>query len=182
MIVPPYPTTWEAELNEPRLGDDALEAVLLDVVDGEVRRAGSALADFGIGWVVFTEPSPLELLFEAQLDLVPLRSFDFPVFRNEIPAAQAHSGDGTIWRSSGTGYQAPPGAAGGTIMVASNADYRWGPGAWEQDGWSNQISGSGSSVGFGGHGPRRLLAIASAGWALVLVATWVFTRQKKVAR
>jgi hypothetical protein len=180
VIVPPHPATWEGELNEPRLGDDALDALLVDILNGEVRRAGSALAEFGIAWVVFTEPSPLELLFEAQLDLVPLRSFDFPVFRNEIPAAPASSADGVAWQASGTGFRAPVGATG-AVRVASNADFRWGPGTWEQDGWANRISAGGTGVGFAGDGPRRLLAIASAGWGVMLVATWVVTRRRKLA-
>ena len=175
IIVPPYPTTWEAYLNEPRLGDDALAELLTGMLDGEVRRAGSALAEFGIAWVAFVEPSPLELLFEAQLDLVPLRSLDFPVFRNEVAAAPAVSADGVAWLASGTGYQAPPGA-GGAVTVASNADDRWGPGVWQQDGWANRIDG-GASVGFSGHMPRRLMGVASAAWALMLVATWLGSRR-----
>jgi len=181
VIVAPYPATWEAHLNEPRLGDDALASLLTDIVDGEVRRAGDALAQFGIAWVAFVEPSPLELLFEAQLDLVPLRSLDFPVFRNEAAAAPAWSADGAAWLASGTGYEAPPGA-GGAVAVASNADYRWGPGNWEQDGWANQITGGGTKVGFSGYTPRRLMAVASAVWALVLIATWVLSRRWRVER
>jgi hypothetical protein len=178
IIVPPYPASWEAYLNEPRLGDDALESLLTDILDGEVRRAGDALAQFGIGWVAFVEPSPLELLFEAQLDLVPLRSLDFPVFRNEAAAAPARSADGLAWLAAGTGYESPPGA-GGAVTVASNADDRWGPGTWEQDGWANRITGGGTTVGFSGHTPRRLMAVASAAWALVLVATWAFSRRRR---
>jgi len=178
VIVAPYPRTWEADLNEPRLGDDALEALLLSILDGEVRRAGSALAEFGIAWIAFTEPSPLELLFEAQLDLVPLRSFDFPVFRNEIPASSAQSADGSPWLAAGTGYRAPD-AAAGAVRIASNGDSRWGPGSWEQDGWANRIVDGGSRVGFPAYGPRRLMAIASALWGLALVGMWMVTRRRR---
>ncbi|MBI5156534.1 MAG: glycosyltransferase family 2 protein [Acidimicrobiia bacterium] len=180
VIVPPYPRTWEAELNEPRLGDEALEALLLDVLDGEVRRAGSALAEFGIAWIAFTESSPLELLFEAQLDLVPLRSFDFPVFRNEITAASARSADGSPWLAAGTGYRAPAGAAG-AVRVASNADSRWGPGSWEQDGWATRVVDGGPSVRFAPYTPRRLMAIASGLWGLALASVWIITRRRKAA-
>lgn len=178
LILPPYPATWEANLNEPRLGDEALEALLFDIIDGKVRRAGSALAEFGIGWIAFTEPSPLELLFEAQLDLVPLRSLDFPVFRNEIPAAPARSNGGTVWPLVGTGYRAPQGV-GDTVTIASNADYRWGPGSWEQAGWANRISDAGDGASFGGYGPRRVMALVSGAWALVLAMVWLASRRRR---
>lgn len=181
VFLPPYPATWEAFLNEPRLGDEALEDLLLEILGGDVRRAGSELAEFGIAWVAFTEPSPLELLFEAQLDLVPLRSLDFPVFRNEIPAYPARAVGGEGWSPAGTGFSGAPGAAG-SVLIASNADYRWGPGTWAQDGWANRISGSGDAAGFGGHAPRRMLALASGVWAMLLGGVWIATRRRREVR
>lgn len=178
VIVPPYPTTWESRLNEPRLGDEALHAVLENVLDGRVRRVGALLADFGIGWVTFSEPSPLEQVFSAQLDLVPLRSLRFPVFRNEVPTALAQTPDGSGWDISGTGFTAGDGAAVPTISIASNADYRWGPGVWEQVDWRNQVTPIERSVRFHPHGPRRLMAIAAATWLLALGALWSLGRPR----
>jgi hypothetical protein len=176
LLIPPYPRSWEAELNEPRLGDQALEALLRSILDGEQRRAGSALAEFGISWVAFIEPSSLELVFESQLDLVPLHSLDFPVFRNEDPAVVARSSDGTGWIAAGTGFVAPP-TASGSVRVAVNADERWGPGTWDQDDWANLIAGSDGAVNFSGHSGRRMLAIASAAWAALLAAVWLASRR-----
>ena len=176
VFTPPLPSSWDAILNEPRLGDEALEQVLRDLVDGRSRRAGEELADFGIGWIVFTEQSPLEALFEAQLDLVTLRSLDFPVFRNEAPAFVAHTVDGDGWIADGAGFR--PGAASPSagVIVATNADYRWGPGIWSQDDWANRIDGVDTSVGFTAHGGRRLGALAAFGWLVVPGGAWVAGR------
>ena len=110
VLAPPYPESWDAYLPAPRLGDEALRRLLDDLLDGEVRRAGERLAVFGIGWVAFTEESPLEAVFEAQLDMVPLRGLALPVFRNEVPATEAYGPGGTPWTRDGTGYLRPDGA------------------------------------------------------------------------
>jgi hypothetical protein len=178
VIVPPYPTTWEARLNEPRLGDDALHAVLEDLLDGRVRRAGGLLAEFGIGWVAFSEPSPLQQVFAAQLDLVPLTSLRFPVFRNEVPTALALTPDGTGWDLAGTGYRSGDGAGTPAIAIASNADHRWGPGSWEQVEWWNRVVPSEHSVQFQPYGPRRMMAIAAGVWLAALAAAWASSRRR----
>jgi hypothetical protein len=168
VFVPPYPYSWESELNEPRLGDDALHAVLQHLLDGRTRRVGSALAEFGVGWIAFTEPSPLEALFESQLDLVTLRSLRFPVFRNESVAVVAASSEGSVWLSDGTGFVAPESGGSGDVFIASNADLRWGPGTWQQSDWGNLVATDGSTLSFAGYGPRRLAALAALAWLLAL--------------
>jgi hypothetical protein len=171
VFTPPLPSSWEAHLNEPRLGDEALEQVLQDVVDGRSRRAGDRLADFGIAWIAFTEESPLEQVFESQLDLVALRSLDFPVFRNEESAFVAVGADGAGWVADATGFSSPSGTAS-EVVVATNADYRWGPGEWQQEDWANRVSASTASVGFSPHGGRRLAAVAAFLWLLLIGAAW----------
>jgi hypothetical protein len=178
VITPPYPTTWEAYLNEPRLGDETLHALLEDLIDGRVRRAGDALADFGIGWVAFTERSPLQQIFEAQLDLMPLRSLDLDVFVNEVLTAPAISSDGIRWVADGTGYRSPDGSPAGAVVVASNADHRWGDGAWQQDGWRNLVTGEVTEVSFSGHGPRRLLAVGAGVWLAALIGCALLGRSR----
>jgi hypothetical protein len=169
VFVPPYPSSWEAHLGEERLGDRALHSLLDDLVQGRTRRGGAALADFGIGWIAFTEPSPLENVFEAQLDLVALRSLDFPVFRNESVASLAVSVDGDVWVPDGTGFTAPPGGSSGPVIVAANADFRWGPGDWSQADWANQVVTQGDEIEFAGHGQRRIAAIGALAWLLILL-------------
>jgi len=168
VFVPPYPTSAESRLNDERLGDEALQALIRDLIDGRSRRAGSALAEFGIGWVAFTESSPLEALFESQLDLVTLRSLDFPVFRNEATAAVVLSEDGSVWRSVGTGYVAPDQGSSGAVFVAANADFRWGPGEWSQSDWGNLVSTQGSEIQFATYGPRRWAAFGALAWLIAL--------------
>jgi hypothetical protein len=181
VIVPPYPTSWEARLNEPRLGDEALHGVLEDLLDGRVRRVGSLLADFGVGWVAFSEPSPLEQVFAAQLDLVPLTSLRIPVFRNEVPTALALPPDGTGWDVVGTGYRSGDGAAAPSVAIASNADYRWGPGSWQQVEWWNQVVPSEHSVRFQPNGPRRVMAIVAGSWLLAVVVMWASGRRRRAS-
>jgi len=170
LVSPPYPESWDAYLAAPRLGDEALRSLLDELLGGEVRRAGERLAAFGIGWVAFTEPSPLEDVFEAQLDMVPLRGLALPVFRNEVPATEAFGPGGTPWLRDGTGYARPAGALSGPVYVAANADYRWGPGDWNQADWANQVDTAGTEVRFAGHTGRRSLALGSAAWLVVLVS------------
>jgi len=169
VLSPPFVESWQAYLNQPRLGDQALDDLLHELLGGDVRRAGERLAAFGIGWVAFTEASPLEAIFEAQLDLIPLRGLEVPTFRNEVAAAEASGPGGTPWVRDGTRYLLPEGAAQGPVYLASNADYRWGPGEWSQVGWASQVDTEAAAIRFSGHEPRRVLALASAGWLAVLI-------------
>lgn len=182
VFVPPYPSMSEAYLGEDRLGDDALQATLDELANGRIRRGGDALSEFGIGWVAFAEPSPLESVFESQLDFVALRSLDFPVFRNESSVAVAQSADGQVWRSDGTGFIAPDSGSSGAVTIAANADYRWGPGTWSQADWANQVATQGSSLSFEGHTPRRLAAIAALVWLLILSAAAIIPSLREVRR
>jgi len=178
VFVPPHPDSWEAHLAEERLGDEALAAVLQDLADGRTRRGGASLAEFGVGWIAFTEPSPLESVFETQLDLVALRSLDFPVFRNEAAAAIASTGDGDEWISDGTGFTAPAGGSSGPVFVASNADFRWGPGEWSQADWGNSIATQGDEIRFAPYAPRRLAAIGALVWLLALAGVAATMRRR----
>ena len=170
VLAPPFARSWDAYLPAPRLGDEALRHLFDDLLGGEVRRAGERLAGFGIGWVAFTESSPLEATFEAQLDMVPLRGLAVPVFRNEVPATEAFGPGGTPWTRDGTGYLRPEGAPSGPVYVAANADYRWGPGDWNQADWANQVDTAGTEVRFSGYAGRRNLALGSATWLVTLLA------------
>jgi GT2 family glycosyltransferase len=170
VVDPPVPESWSTFLASPRLGDEALHGVLTEVLDGEVRRAGERLAPFGIGWVAFVDESPMEVLFETQLDLVPLRSFSFTVFRNEVASPVAVDDGGAVWRFAGTGFAAPDGGGGSAVGIAVNADARWGPGAWSQIDWANRVESGGSDVVFESDGGRRTQALLAGGWFLVLLA------------
>jgi hypothetical protein len=121
--------------------------------------------------VAFTERYPLTQLFEAQFDMVRLTSLSQPiVLLNDAPTAPAFAVDGTPWVGDGTSYRRPVGSpTASQVIVASNADHRWGPGAWTQDGWRNSISGSLTEVGFSGYAPRRFMAIGAGVWLLALL-------------
>jgi hypothetical protein len=170
VLSPPYPRSWETYLNAPRLGDEALDRLLRDLLAGKVRRAGEALAGFGIGWVAFTEASPLQTVFDAQLDMVALRGLDMPTYRSEVATAVAMGSDGSPWTPTGTGFRRLPGAVGASVALAVNADFRWGPGDWEQTTWRSRVEGAGEVVRFAGNGARRDMAGLALAWLALLVA------------
>jgi hypothetical protein len=71
----------------------------------------------------------------------------------------------------GTGFVSTDGPGGVAVRVAQNADYRWGPGEWQQDDWANrvQVAVGGDRVVFASNQTRRLMAIVADAWFLVLV-------------
>ncbi len=122
----------------------------------------------------------MEAVFESQLDLVALRSLDFPVFRNEAAAPIAVAADGSAWSPDGAGFVGAQGSSG-PVYVAVNADYRWGPGEWSQANWANQVVTQGDAIDFEGHGPRRWAAIAALVWLIglgVVVALPWYSRRR----
>lgn len=177
----PYPRNWDAYLHEPRLGDEALFAFLETMLDGELRRAGAELAEFGIGWVAFTEESQMQVLFESQLDMVALRSFSLPVYRNEASAAVVAGSDGVAWERQGTGFVSTDGPGGIPVRIAQNADFRWGPGDWEQADWANvvRVAVGGDSVSFAVESSRHTMALGALGWFLLLVVVAVLGRLRR---
>lgn len=172
LINPPDLRSWDAYLPEPRLGDEALHDLLERLLEGDVRRAGERLAAFGIGWVSFLDPSPLERVFEAQLDMVPLRGLELPTYRNEVASGIAVGATGD-WEVAGAGFTRT-GDGDDTVYLALNADYRWGPGEWAQAGWANQVRTDATELRFAPNPTRRNLAIGAAAWlGLLMVATAV---------
>ena len=80
VVSAPVPRLWEATLPVPGPVDAALEGVLNGLIEGQESRAGEALAAFGIRWVVVTGDTPLEAVFDGQLDLVTLGGAKRPTF------------------------------------------------------------------------------------------------------
>jgi hypothetical protein len=77
--------------------------------------------------------------------------------------------DGSAWTPAGTAFRRPPGAVGASVTVAVNADYRWGPGDWEQSGWKNRVEGTGDLVHFSASSTRRDMAVVAMAWLALLV-------------
>ncbi len=162
--VPHLDEAWPAP---PRLGDDELADLLTALAEGGELRPGERLAEFGVRWVVFTGPSALQEQFHAQFDLRPLPDLTFVAFENDVASPRAITDTGVAWSWDPPAYRGP--AGGSTVRIAENADARWRPGAWTQDGWANRVS---SSEGRAWYSPRpadRVLAIASGVWVLVLL-------------
>jgi len=176
VISAPDPYLWEVELPEPGPADEALEAVLEELIDGEARRPGAQLAAFGIRWVLALGETPLAATFDGQLDVIPLDGLRRPAFLIEAPnAVRALSADGTAWMLDGTGYAGDPAE---TVLVREHTDPGWGSDAVTDD-WAMTLDGSTGSAVYErrseGQSARQSLF---AGLALVAVSALLRRRRR----
>lgn len=172
-----YPQAW---LPEARLGDAALDETLVGLMAGEELRPGELLARFGIRWVAVTGPSSIADAMSAQLDMRPLAGLfvgeSGGVWENHVPAYRAVTDGGEAWSWTAPGYEGRQ--AGGSVRIAENADHRWGPGAWQQDGWANRVPAEAGVATFGGVGSFRFQARA-AGVVVILLAGLSLVRARR---
>jgi hypothetical protein len=162
--MPPLSEAWlPAETSV----DAALALVLEDLILGETFRAGEELAPFGIRWVISVGETPLEEVFDGQLDLIPLSTPEgVALTMEEIVPVRAYTADGEPWARSGAGYVGPAGS--GTVFVAETANGRWGP-DWQQAEWGNQLATVDGRADFATIPSRRNQAVAAGVLVLVLV-------------
>jgi hypothetical protein len=162
VISAPLPSLWEVMLPKPSGPDLALENLLVGLINGEESRAGAALARFGIRWVVVTGSTPLEDVFDGQLDLVRLGGAKRPTFLVDAESpVRAITTSGVVWTASGTGYEGEP-AAGERVLLADAANTRWGPAPWSQVGWGNEVSAADGMAQFEPIATRRNQALVAA--------------------
>jgi GT2 family glycosyltransferase len=161
---PIFPEAW---LPAARPGDEALAEVLDRVAAGGELRPGQALAPFGIRWVVFTEPGPLEVALESQLDLRQLPGLEYTTFESEVFGPRAIASDGTAWRWDRPDYAG--GQDGLPVYVAENQDDRWGE-VWSAAGWANEVVPAGGSIVFAGDRSNRSMALFAGGFLLLMLA------------
>ena len=171
---PIFPEAW---LGAPRQGDVALEEVLERIGAGLELRPGQSLASFGIRWIVFTGPNPLEVALESQLDLRQLPGLDYTTFESEVFGARAVGADGIPWTWERPDYVGA-GTALGPVYVAENQDRRWGE-DWMASGWANEVVPSNGRITFGGDEPNRNWALAAAGVLAVLAALGIVGFDRK---
>lgn len=177
VISVPEPRIWDVWLSPQRAADDALEAVLQKLTDGETLRLGEELAPFGIGWVIVVGDSPFAQLLEGQLDLVRLGRAD-PTYRSEVlTVARAVSSEGAVWRLDGTTYR---GSAAATVRLAENPDERFGPDPWSRDEWANVVSGSSGETTYEANGPVRNAARLALLSGVALLGLWLFGRGRSL--
>ncbi len=174
-----YPQAW---LPEARLGDAVLEETLVGLIAGQELRPGELLARFGIRWVAATGPSPLADVLDAQLDMRPLAGLfvgeSGGVWENDVPTYRAVTDGGVAWSWVAPDYAGEQ--LGGSVRIAENADHRWGPGAWEQDGWANRVPAEAGVATFGGVDSFRFQARA-AGAVVILLAGLSLVRARREA-
>jgi hypothetical protein len=179
VVSAPVPQLWEVDLPVAESVDAALENLLLGLIEGQESRAGEALAAFGIRWVVVTGETPLEAVFDGQLDLVALGGAKRPTFLVDAEApVRAPVSDGQSWSRIGTGY-AGDAAAGEREFVSETANSRWGPGPWTQAGWGNEVSAGTGDAEFSPIDSRRSQAyLAAAAFALLFLFSGFARRQR----
>ncbi len=173
VVSAPLPTIDEAWLAAPLPGDEELAAVLAGIEQGRILRPGAALAPFGIRWVVFMSPAILSEGFRTQLDMAPLNlAEDLAAYQNEESSPRAATLDGRAWRFDPPRYT---GAAQpeGRVVVAENADPRWGE-DWSEAGWRNEMAAPDGSAEFAQDPVRRALAVLAAAVvvACAVIALW----------
>jgi GT2 family glycosyltransferase len=182
VISAPVPQLWELQLPEPGPADEALEAVLEGVIDGEAFRAGEQLADFGIRWILAMGDTPLSTSFVGQLDLVPLDGLRRPAFLvDSADAMRALTIDGTPWRWLGTAYEGEPAPE---VVVRETAHPRWGsdrepsPGNdGDPNDWAMTLDGSSGSIAFSPGPERREARLSLWGGIGLAAASTIFRRR-----
>lgn len=173
-----FPQAW---LPSPRLGDDELVKTITRLSEETEQRPGETLVPFGIKWLVFatdefgsTVSGLMDHSLTSQLDLRPLPQLDVAVFENELLAARAIDDMGTAWRYETGSYRGP--AEAGSVLVRENADPRWGPGTWAQDGWANRLGSSSGVAEFAGVPSLRLIGRLVGLLAIVALVAAIWGR------
>lgn len=179
VVSAPVPTLWEAGLPDPGPADAALEQLLVGLIGGQESRAGDALADFGIRWVVVAGETPLEAVFAGQLDLISLGGARRPTFLvdTDLPV-RAVSSTSDPWSRDGTGYSGAA-TSGERVFLAETANSRWGPGPWAQSGWGNEVAAAGGIAEFDPIDSRRSQAYLSGGLFVFLVLFSAIARRRR---
>jgi len=168
VVSAPQPALWEAWLPERGAADEAFEATLDAIIDGESFRAGDDLAQFGIRWVIFTGDTPLTTVFDGQLDLAPLDGLPAPTYASEAAnPVRAVTDGGAPWRWTGTGYVGEPDATA-RVVISELANTRWGP-ARVEAGWGNDLSAADGEITFRAIASRTTQAASALGLFVVLV-------------
>lgn len=171
----PEPTMLEARVHPVLEGDVALREVLIGMSDEESLRPGELLAPFGIRWIVFSEPSPLEQAFASKLDVKPLPLTGFEaVYENIVPSPVAAEIEGDPWVRTGNAYTGPPSA--GRVRIASNADAGWQPDPAASD-WAVTVAASEGSAAFSPDSEKALYAWFAGGLLVLLSAVAVLGRK-----
>jgi hypothetical protein len=165
---PIFPEAW---LADPRAGDSELAAALDRMGAGGELRPGQLLAQFGIRWIVFTEPNPLLSALESQLDLRQLPGLEYTTYESEVFSPRAVAENGVAWVWERPDYVAPD-SSSGSVYVAENSDVRWG-GDWAEEGWANRVAAAAGRISYSGDRTLRLWALAAGGLLVVLVALGV---------
>jgi hypothetical protein len=179
VVSAPMPAMWEAWLAEPLLGDQMFEEVLESLIDGETKRAGAALAPFGVRWIIVMGETPLESVFEAQFDLTRLEGASNTSYLVDAEdAVRAMTGSGQAWARDGTGYRGEP-ESGQRVLVGESASGRWEPGPWSQSSWANEVAADQGTARFRPYPGRRTQAAAALGIFTFLVLASGWTRRRR---
>ncbi|MDF1596257.1 MAG: hypothetical protein P1T08_09185 [Acidimicrobiia bacterium] len=156
----PEPTLLDARLHPAQGGDLALRETLQELTGIKSLRPGEQLAQFGIRWVVFTEPSPFEEAFASKLDMKPLPLTEFEaVYENLVASPVASEIDGDAWVRTTGGFEGS--RSEGRVRIAMNADSGWRPEP-ASVGWAATVSASEGRAWYESNGEKALYAWVAA--------------------
>ena len=142
---------------------------------GSSFRLGAELEQFGVRWILATEPGQVSDVLDGQLDLFPLGLADVKAYEVEADSQRAVDTTGDSWVWEGPDYVGPEGTR--TVRLAENGDDRWGEG-WEAGDWANLATTESGRVRFG---PIQTLQVSSwvaLGWAALLTVGTLVVRRK----
>ncbi len=167
--------TW---LPNERAGDQLLDAAVHRIASGAELRPGLLLSQFAIGWVVIAgQESPLDLILESQLDLVPTPlAGDWRVFENPEAEPLAVSDEGNIWAREGAAFGGVAGA--GRIRIAVNHSDGWDPDPGS-DGWRATVSAREGTAAFAGGGYLSLVPYASVGLLVLALISLIWGKTRR---
>jgi hypothetical protein len=159
-------------------GDQLLDAAVHRIASGAELRPGLLLSQFAIDWVVIAgQESPLDLILESQLDLVPTPlAGDWRVFENPEAEPLAVSDEGNIWEREGAAFGGVAGA--GRIRIAINHSDGWGPDPGS-DGWRATVSASEGTGAFAGGGYLSLVPYASVGMLVLALISLIWGKTRR---
>ncbi|MFW2339816.1 MAG: hypothetical protein ACN4GK_07185 [Acidimicrobiia bacterium] len=163
----PEPTALESRLHPALAGDLALGAALADLAQGQSLRPGEQLAPFGIRWVVFVGPSPLEEALSSKLDVKPLPLVDFyGVYENLVLSPLATEVGGEPWTADGDGFTGTP--MSGRVRIAVNVDSGWQPEPAAAD-WAVTVSATDGRAEYQPDSAKAIYAWVAGGLLVLLI-------------
>jgi hypothetical protein len=171
-------TLDEVWLPDPGDGDRLLDQAIDRIASGAELRPGRLLSEFSIDWVVIEGPeSPLDSIFESQLDLIPTPlAPGSKVYENPGALPLAAAEDELIWSRRGAGFGGDPDS--GRVRITVNYSDGWEPEP-EMVGWLTTVAATEGIASFSGGGYLAIAPYVAAGLLVAAVGLVLWGRARR---